>query len=492
MINGGSANQLSIHGQPIITTEGANNILEYWSVDNVGNEEPHNTITDIKLDKTSPTADSGQDITVNEDAPMNFDGQNSNDNIQITSYKWEFFDNSYRTLSGSNPQYIFSTPGEYTVNLIVTDSALNSAIDSISIIVLDVTEPSAEAGDDNVIHQGDTVTFDGSKSKDNVGILSYTWTFIDGSPQTLFGVNPNHVFHSAGLYEVKLNVSDAQGNFAMDIVLVNAIDITFPLAYAGSDQIVDEDTQVLFDGSASSDNVGITSYVWTFSDGTIQTLNGETTSYVFETPNVYLVTLTVSDAEGHSSNDTVTYTVLDKTAPDIEVKDSVTGLEDDPIRFDTSQSYDNIGIAYYTWVFGDGKVENTSIPSVTHVFVEPKIYSVELVVTDISGNANSTFITVDVQKDTDRDLLADHLDEDDDDDGMPDVWELKYELNPLDPSDATLDGDGDTIINLEEYQKNTDPSAYDFTVYTLAIILVGITIFSLIIIGIYYFRNSRT
>ncbi len=44
------------NGQPFIDTEGANNTLEYWSMDNLGHEElPHNILNGIKLDKTAPT-----------------------------------------------------------------------------------------------------------------------------------------------------------------------------------------------------------------------------------------------------------------------------------------------------------------------------------------------------------------------------------------------------------------------------------------------------
>ncbi len=46
---------------------------------------------------------------------------------------------------------------------------------------------------------------------------------------------------------------------------------------------------------------------------------------------------------------------------------------------------------------------------------------------------------------------------DSDKDGMPDAWELKYALNPNDPSDAKADPDGDTFTNIEEFQAKTDP-----------------------------------
>jgi len=47
---------------------------------------------------------------------------------------------------------------------------------------------------------------------------------------------------------------------------------------------------------------------------------------------------------------------------------------------------------------------------------------------------------------------------DSDKDGMPDVWELKYGLNPLDPSDASGDLDRDGFRNLEEFLAGTDPT----------------------------------
>jgi hypothetical protein len=61
-------------------------------------------------------------------------------------------------------------------------------------------------------------------------------------------------------------------------------------------------------------------------------------------------------------------------------------------------------------------------------------------------------------RDTDGDGIGNHADLDDDNDGLPDVWEYMYELDPLDRTDANGDLDGDGISNLDEYQNGSDPS----------------------------------
>jgi len=65
--------------------------------------------------------------------------------------------------------------------------------------------------------------------------------------------------------------------------------------------------------------------------------------------------------------------------------------------------------------------------------------------------------TVSNSPDTDADQVANFVDTDDDNDGMPDSYELQYNFDPLNSNDATEDPDADGLTNLQEFQGGTNP-----------------------------------
>ena len=73
--------------------------------------------------------------------------------------------------------------------------------------------------------------------------------------------------------------------------------------------------------------------------------------------------------------------------------------------------------------------------------------------------------------DSDGDTLSDYdevtvhttspIKQDTDNDGMRDDWEVGNGFDPLDPTDAAMDADGDNATNLEEYGQGTNPTSSD-------------------------------
>jgi hypothetical protein len=103
------------------------------------------------------------------------------------------------------------------------------------------------------------------------------------------------------------------------------------------------------------------------------------------------------------------------------------------------------------------------VPGHNGVTVNDGIYQVVVDgVSDLEGNttrATAHFVTD--TRDTDGDGLRDNADDDDDNDGLPDDWELRYGLNPRDDTgddgrDGDLDGDG--LSNWTEFQEGSNPS----------------------------------
>jgi parallel beta-helix repeat protein len=295
----------------LTTGDGAKTVYVQFN-DNAGLTSPiyQDTIT---LDTIKSIANAGVDQTVNEDTLVTLDGSGSTDENGISTYAWSFTDVTPQTLTGKNPTYTFATPGTYTITLKVTDLAGNSATDTVIITVLDVTKPTANAGSDKTVNEDTLVTLDASDSSDNVGIVSYTWTFTDVTVKTLTGAKPTYTFNTPGVYAITLNVTDAAGNWATDTVVITVLDITNPVANAGSDKTVNVGATVTFDASGSSDNVGVVSYEWNFGDGTTGT--GKTTTHTYANAETYTVILTVKDAADNSATNSITVTVRSAEAP---------------------------------------------------------------------------------------------------------------------------------------------------------------------------------
>jgi len=127
---------------------------------------------------------------------------------------------------------------------------------------------------------------------------------------------------------------------------------------------------ISFSSAGSNDPDGtISSYLWTFGDGT-QSTNPNPT-HVYTVQGIYQATLTVTDNGGKTDTDTAIATIVSPKAPIAEANGPYTAQVNQPVSFNSTGSNDPDGtIVEYRWSFGDGSpVSLTQSPSHTYTVV---------------------------------------------------------------------------------------------------------------------------
>jgi len=292
----------------------------YHFLDAAGNHNHTSPMLVYVFDNDAPLADAGNDTEIDQYASLSFNGSGSTDNIGVDEYEWTLDYGGSETLrTGVDPVFQFNLAGVFEVVLNVTDAAGNWQNDTVIITVRDRENPKAVAGKDVLGEPGDTIHLDGSASSDNIGIVKYQWHYsYNDSEVILPGASLNYTFDIPGSYTVTLNVTDEAGNWALDTitVLITLDDTIKPIARAGDDVSIEAGDTVYFDGTGSTDNIGLDNFTWNFTyNGSAIELYGPSPFFTFENEGEYSVKLTVFDLVGKSDIDKMT----------VEVKKNGTG-----------------------------------------------------------------------------------------------------------------------------------------------------------------------
>jgi len=334
----------------------------------------------------------------------------------ITSYQWTFGDG--KTASGKTVTNSYAEPIAYTVTLRVTDSEGFISATSRQLRVWKPYGPKANfTYTPSQPYSGKTTTFNASISQPGwngtqyLSITSYKWNFGDENITTTTNPAITHIYKSQGIYTVNLNITDAKTNWnaTSQVVRVDPYPPQASFTYYVEGSVTPDkpyvNGNVTFDASSSTPDGGtITSYKWTFGDGTPKVNETDPITYhIYTAAGNYTVTLNITDSEGLWSNTSKQVQVWKTYGP----KANFTYVPSQPIvngttKFDASTS--QLGwngthypsIASYKWNFGDGNITATTNPLITHIYGENNTYTVTLNITDTAGkwNATSTQITV--------------------------------------------------------------------------------------------------
>ena len=202
------------------------------------------------------------------------------------TYAWDFGDGNNGT--GSMPNHVYVTGGNYVVTLTATDSC-GQSIDFTD--TLTVCEELTTSGISYTQSQFD-VNFNASGV---AGADSAYWTFGDGN--TGSGLQITNTYTGSGNFAVNVSVYNACGDQADTTIYVticvqpNATFSALILSAGGGGMTVQ------FDGTNST---GGNSYAWNFGDGNVNTTSNYPLHTYAVTSTAYVVSLTVTNTCGDS------------------------------------------------------------------------------------------------------------------------------------------------------------------------------------------------
>lgn len=313
--------------------------------------------------------------------PLNVSFTDGSTSTLPLTYLWDF-GNGNTSTSSNPPIQSYTTNGNFTTNLTITDT--NNCVRSVSIPV-SIGSPTAGFTNPDTACMNVAVAFANTSS---AGI--YNWNFgPNASPSTSNAAAPNVTFTAVGTHTITLTVMSANGQcsdvFSGTIVIEN------PQLTVTSAPKPQCDTNAVYTYTVNT-TANISTYQWTFSDGGVS--NDPNPTHDFNIPDTAyarrnkltqvsasLLATTVGGCQlGYSIIDTV-FLIYARFMPDKHQ-----GCAPLTVTFsDSTRSF--YDIVNYNYRFGDGTSIDvgTGVLTTSHTFTTPGIYPVVMTATNSLG-----------------------------------------------------------------------------------------------------------
>lgn len=310
----------------------------------------------------------------------------------IATWHWNFGDG--QTANGPNVAHQYSSTGDFTVTLTVTDTSgcQNVVQDTIEIHPLPVAH--FDAGLSNCA--GASVTFTNQSSSSNGFIVRWEYDFGDGNSATVnWPDNPTitHVYSTANTYNVILTITASDSCTDQEAQLITIQ--PNPLANFSVD-VACSGTPVQFTDISQLNGAGsIQQWQWNFGDpgsGISNNSSQPSPTHVFTTSGTFIVELIVTT--GNGCTDTVSKTITVNPLPAVNFT-TTNNCENNVVLFNPDLTVMSPG-AINSWLWNFGDSQTSPIQNATHTYTTSGPYLVTLTITDTSGCINSFQKTVNI------------------------------------------------------------------------------------------------
>jgi len=279
------------------------------------------------------------------------------------AWQWDFGDGTPQG-AGPNPFHLYTSAGNFNVQLVVTN--VFGCTDTIVQPITVNPNPVSDFTATTACH-----TYPSFFTDISTGPVLWTWDFGDATPvdNNQF---PNHIYANAGTYSVDLLVENIFGcthssTQLVDVLIQPQADFTYNNVCAG-------ETVQMTDISTNNP----TTFQWDFGDGTPLDFS-QNPSHNFFPGGTYAVTFIVGNIAGCLDTLITPVNVYTVPVPDFSADTvclfSVTSF--------TDLTVDAVPISTWFYDFSDGNQSFSSDPN--YIFQNPGIYYVTLTVTNING-----------------------------------------------------------------------------------------------------------
>jgi len=310
----------------------------------------------------------------------------TDNSIGADEWHWDFGDGG--TSTAQNNTHTYANTGTYTVRLIVINH-ISGCSDTTSRTLTIIDELADFNATDTVICKNSSTTFTALGNTPG-NIVSYDWDFGDGLIGS--GLSVTHTYTNAGLYTVKLTITEISGCIdslvKLQYIRVDGPTADFSIPGGGNCQ----NSMVIFADNSLSDGIHpIVSWMWDFGDGVKDTLTAPPFTHMYNTPGSYNVTLKTMDAVGCTDSTSSNHTII--------ISDPVAGFTSSDtlacpfknITFTNASTGPNL---VYSWNFGDGNTSNAASP--VHAYTTEGTFVVSLLITDQYGCVDTVSSSVQI------------------------------------------------------------------------------------------------